>query len=380
MLRVPTLDRWAADPEQDLLRLRWLAGNPVHLKAFAAMTSPCNRLLRACFVALCLAMVSQGAVAALNDCSGPLPITVNIPNVAVPSSLPVGQVIPGARGSFAIPVNCVNGVPSAGSRWNLTESTAAPFSLVLGFTDVYTRSGMNAGLGFRLRDSNGNVLVPFDYQGGSRTTFDLGPARTGANTLQGSFELVKTASTIAPGSGGFSLQAHVPQQVWANGGNGPTSAIALAYAIQPTTVASCSVTQSNITVPMPTVSRSSLPGIGATSGGVRFNIALNCESGSNLRISMTDATLPSNQTTTLTLAAASTAVGIGVQMLYGAELVKYGPAPYSYTGPVPSTNSINLGVRSGTVQIPFQARYIRTGSTLGAGTVQALSTFMLSYQ
>ncbi|QSX74368.1 fimbrial protein [Lysobacter arenosi] len=343
------------------------------------MTNPCNRRLRACFVALCLAMVSQGAAAI--SCSAPLPITVNIPSVSVPSSLPIGQAIPGALASYAIPVNCINGPPAAGSRWYLTNNGGqGGFNLYPGFTDVYTWGGMSGGLGFRLRDASGNILAPIDYQY-SRSTFNLGPASAGANTLQGSFELVKAASIVAQGSGTLPTSAHIPNQAWANGGSAGNSTIRLQYTILPTPVASCSVTQSNISVALGTVSGSLLPSIGATSNAAPFNISLNCESGSNVRISMTDATLPSNESTTLTLSAASTALGVGVQMLYAGALVKYGPAPNSYTtSSVPSTNSISLGVQSGAVQIPFQARFVRTGSTVGAGTVQALSTFTLSYQ
>jgi hypothetical protein len=140
-------------------------------------------------------------------CSGPLPVTVNIPAVSVPKSLAVGQSIPGGKASFAIALTCsFNFAP--GARWWLKTNPSATMTLVPGYSDVYTMSGMTAGIGFRVRGNNGMVLSPIDY-GGTSNSFDLSPATLDPNMLVGSFELVKTAETVATGNFSFSTYASV---------------------------------------------------------------------------------------------------------------------------------------------------------------------------
>lgn len=326
-----------------------------------------------------LSIAGRQASAAVTDCTSALPITVNLQNVAVPTSLPVGQDIPGATGNFTATETCVNNTPSAGSSWYLTENSIAAFTLVAGYTDVYTSAGMVAGIGFRLRDRNGAALQTIAY-GGGNTTFVMGPANTGTSVIAGTFQLVRTAVAIGSGAGTIALYGHVPSQAWANQ-NQASSRVNLNYSILQQTVAACAVTQSTVSVTMPAVSASSLPTVGATSGGVGFGIGLNCEANANPRVSMSDATTPSNSSDTLTLASASTAQGVGVQVQYAGQTVIYGPTPFSYNnGATASANSVNLGPQSGTVQIPFAARYVRNGATLQAGSVQAAAIFLLSYQ
>lgn len=77
------------------------------------INQPSRLILRA--LALLLLLVTVKAFARYTDCTAPLPLTVNLPSVSVPSSLPVGQPIPGAKASFAIPVTCSYTFPG-GSR------------------------------------------------------------------------------------------------------------------------------------------------------------------------------------------------------------------------------------------------------------------------
>jgi type 1 fimbria pilin len=342
------------------------------------LPKPILRHLTTFLAALCLAFAGHEARAGVTDCSGSLPLTVNLQTVSIPTNLAVGQVIPGATGNFTVTETCINNTPTGAVSWYLTDSSAGAFTLVAGFQDVYTRAGMMAGVGLRLRDRNGVGLQAIAY-GATTSTFVLGPAVTGVSQVSGTFELVRTAATVGSGTGSISAFMHVHNQVWANQ-NQAASLINLNFTIAPTTVPACSVTQQVISVHLPSVSASSLPTTGATSGGSGFTIGLNCEANSHPSISMSDGNNLSNTTDTLTLAPASTAQGVGVQLQYGGQAIVFGPTPFSYiNGTTVSANSVSLGQQSGNVQIPFTARYVRNG-TLQAGSVQAMATFLLAYQ
>jgi type 1 fimbria pilin len=342
------------------------------------LPKPILRHLTPILVTLCLSLTAHEVRAAVTDCTASLPLTVNLQTVSVPTNLAAGQAIPGARGNFTVTENCINNTPTGAVSWYLTDNSVGTFTLVPGFQDVYTRTGMVAGVGLRVRDRNGTALQPISY-GGATSTFVLGPAVTGVSQVSGTFELVRTAATVGSGTSAITTYMHVHTQVYGNQ-NQSSSQISLNYTIAPTTVPACSVTQQVISVNLPSVSASSLPATGATSGGSAFTIGLNCEANSHPNISMSDGNMLSNTTATLTLAPASTARGVGVQVQYGGQAITFGPSPFSYiNGTAVSANSVSLGQRSGTVQIPFTARYVRNG-TLQVGSVQAMATFLLSYQ
>jgi type 1 fimbria pilin len=254
-------------------------------------------------------------------------------------------------------------------------------TVVPGYSDVYTMSGMLAGIGFRMRGANGAVLVPINY-GGTTNAFDLGPAAIGSNVLQGAFELVKISQSVATGSFSFSAYASVNDIAYANGGTAPASTLTFGYTVKAAAVAACSVSQSDVNITLPTVAAKEFASVGATAGVKTFALSLTCEDNAKPQISLTDVVNPSNQSTELSLAPGSTATGLAMQILYGSTLVRYGPAPYSYTdGKTPaSANGIDLTVGSGGVQIPFSVRYVRTGTPVTAGSVRGMATFSMSYQ
>lgn len=342
------------------------------------LSKPIIRHLKTVVATLCLAFAGHEARAAVTDCTASLPLTLNLQTVSIPTNLAVGQVIPGATGNFTVTENCINNTPTGAVSWYLTDNSIAAFTLVAGFQDVYTRTGMVAGVGLRVRDRNGIAQQAISYRGAT-STFVLGPAATGVSQVSGTFELVRTAATVGSGTTNVATYLHVHNQVYGNQNQG-ASLISLNYTIAPTTVPACSVTQQVISVNLPSVSASSLPTAGATSGGSVFNLGLNCEANARPSISMSDGNQLSNTTTTLTLAPASTAQGVGVQVHHGGQAIIFGPTPFSYVGGTTvSANSVSLGQRSGTVQIPFTARYVRNGP-LQVGSVRSMATFLLHYQ
>ena len=313
-----------------------------------------------------------------SDCTAPLPASINVPSLSVPSTLEVGKDIPGAKASFSIVITCTNTFNGV-LHWYVSMDSGAAIQLVASFTDVYTVPGMPAGVGFRIRGPGGAVLIPIVY-GTAASTFDFGVAKSPVSVIQGSFELVKTASAIAVGSFSFSTNAHVPSTEYANAGLSSQSALIFGYTINSVTVGGCVVSKSDIAVPLQNVHVPELPTVGSTAYPTPFGIDLLCDSNTRPQISMTDAASPSNQTTELTLAPGSTASGIAIQILSNEVMMHFGPAPISYSGSGAGiNNSINLGTVSGATHLPFTARYVRTGA-IKPGKVLGRATFTLTYQ
>ncbi|WP_213765792.1 fimbrial protein [Caballeronia sp. dw_19] len=322
-------------------------------------------------------LFSTKVFSAYSDCTAPLPAFVNLPSVSVPTNLAVGQDIPGAKASFSITITCTNKFNGTVHWYAQVSGLSA--ALVDGYSDVYMFPGITQGIGFRMRAIDGTVMKPISYSGTSNT-FDFGVAQTGVSVLQGSFELVKTASAVAAGSFKFGAYVSAPSTEYANGGSGSNSLLSWGYTINPVTVAACSVVKSDIAVPLQNVHVSELPAPGSIAYPTNFGIDLRCESNARPQITLTDAATPLNQSTELTLAPGSTASGIAIQILYNDALVRLGPAPIFYTGSGAAiTNSLDLGTVSGGIHLPFTARYIRTGN-LTPGSVLGRATFTFTYQ
>ncbi|MDY7804736.1 fimbrial protein [Burkholderia stagnalis] len=147
-------------------------------------------------------------------------------------------------------------------------------------------------------------------------------------------------------------------------------------------VPTCRVTTPAITVPLGNMPASTFTGVGTPSPSKPFNIELECsgiETGKNLNVytTLTDHTNPGNVSDTLTLAKDSTATGIGIQVLNGSTVVKYGPD----SSAIGNKNQWKAGAAgNGTFTIPLTARYVQTAPKITPGTANGLATFTMSYQ
>ncbi|NYH15348.1 fimbrial protein [Paraburkholderia bryophila] len=143
------------------------------------------------------------------------------------------------------------------------------------------------------------------------------------------------------------------------------------------TTRSCSVTQSAVEVTLPSAFVSNLTTLGSTTGSTSFNLQLSCSQGTNVKVTLTDATNDSNRSTTLGLAPGSFASGVGLQVLNGSTPIAYGPD----AAIAENTNQWSAGTAAGGVMnIPLVAQYVRTAGALVPGTVKGMATFTMSYQ
>ncbi|MDD5411252.1 MAG: fimbrial protein [Methylobacter sp.] len=139
----------------------------------------------------------------------------------------------------------------------------------------------------------------------------------------------------------------------------------------------CSVTTSSVSVTLPNVSITSLSSVGQTSGDTRFDIGLNCQSGANVYVTLTDATKPNNTTSLLSLGPSSTAAGVKLRILKSdGNPVSFGPD----SAVAGTSNQWLVGSSASTNDIPLTVQYYRAGGALKPGAVNAAATFTMSYQ
>lgn len=139
------------------------------------------------------------------------------------------------------------------------------------------------------------------------------------------------------------------------------------------TSSTCQVTGSVKSVKLPKVDASSIRNnIGI---GTPFNIGMSCDPNVNVKITLTDAAMPSNTTGVLTPAPGSTSSGVGLQILNSQGIVKFGPDS-SKAG---NLNQWTVGPSSGLANIPLKVQYVSTG-VVKPGTIKGLMSYTLSYQ
>lgn len=137
----------------------------------------------------------------------------------------------------------------------------------------------------------------------------------------------------------------------------------------------CTVSTSNLTFPIGTVSASKFGnsvGITPPEAQNTQNLKLNCSSQANIYASFSGVQNPDvSDQTVLALTnqgAASTAKGVGVQIVYNGSPLKIG-------------QKIKLKTSSGGQEsLPFTARYYQTKTAVGAGTANSTATLNLTYQ
>ncbi|MFV3414699.1 fimbrial protein [Pseudomonas nitroreducens] len=324
-------------------------------------------ILATCILSFCLSIAALPAFARYSDCTAPLPMTLSTPNVGVLSSLPVGQTIPGTRTSFSLQVSC-NFTFAPTDGWYLFANGQA-FSTTP-YANVYTYPGLAAsGLGLRVLGASGTALTLESSSVGFRLK-----TATGNDALSGAFELVKLSNTISTVAQSTQWWFHVPNQQWANQTD-VKSTLTYNYTVSRPSIPTCSVDTPSLEVTLPNVGKQTFRAMGATAGAQAFNLGLHCEANVRAQLSFSDMSNPGNAGNSLRLATASTAAGLGVQLLSQGSVVQYTPAGGS-TGTVLSilTNSTAQAV-----VIPLIARYVQVNDSVAPGTVIANAAYTLTY-
>jgi type 1 fimbria pilin len=317
----------------------------------------------ACVLGICTTTSAQAAVCSFVT-GGLAAANVNFGNVVIPANAAVGSTV--ARSSTTF------GSVLGGATYSCgTSATVSVLMSGAGTSGVYPTN--IPGLGVRVT-LNGNAIwgiwgtyaAPFSFGVGSSGSFSFGGM--GITT-----ELVITAPVSL--SGTDALSYNVSPWVTISPASGGTALTVANLSVTGTlALASCSVRTASVSVTLPNVSAGSLNT--GSSGRTPFSLGLNCPNGVKVYVTLTDASNVANTSTTLGLTRNSTAAGVGLQILNGANPIAYGLD----SAAAGNTNQWSAGVGAGgAMNIPLIAQYVRTG-TVTTGTVQGVATFTMSYQ
>lgn len=133
---------------------------------------------------------------------------------------------------------------------------------------------------------------------------------------------------------------------------------------------SCSVSNTAISVPLGEVNVSQFIGPGSTPKTYNFNVALDCDAGTKVNITL-DGTHDSSGipgVLALSPSAGTVAQGAGVQLLHGGTPVALG---------VPIATG--TAATAGNYNIPLVAQYYQTADTVRPGVANSAATFTMTY-
>jgi len=179
-------------------------------------------------------------------------------------------------------------------------------------------------------------------------------------------DLVKIASVTGSGplQNGSLVRALVP---------GDLDVLDVALAAGSVQTVACSVTNTNIVVPMGQAKNTDFSGVGSTSGDADFSIALNCDAATRVNITLAAGSAGAADSAqgilNLNSGSGDTAGGVGVQVLYNSSPVALGTRFFTSTTAADGPSSL-----------PFKARYYQTQAKVTPGKADATATFTMTYQ
>lgn len=248
-----------------------------------------------------------------------------------------------------------------------TTATVIDGELVPGYTNVY-KTGVD-GIGIKF------YAIAFGYSNTQPAPFEM--SVSSSNTKPSFFSAAQLIVT-GPVLGG-TIETLPSMQVIYKQGSDEALTYTLSVNSNISIVAkACKLIGSEIEVKLPQVLSSTMKAPGSVGGETGFNIRLtDCPAGLSVYATLTDATDPTNVSTTLKPADESTAGGVGYQVLYRGSPIAYGP-----DSSAPATkNQFLVGRPTGpSLDIPMSVRYVRTADALSPGTVKGHVILNMSYQ
>lgn len=134
----------------------------------------------------------------------------------------------------------------------------------------------------------------------------------------------------------------------------------------------CTVNSPTISVPLGIVKPSEFKGYGSSpddSRTAQFSIPLTCNSDANINLEIGGTTFDFKNGVLATDQGDDAASGVGIQVLYKNKPIVL-KTPFEVDSPT----------SEGLFNIPLQARYFQTASTVGIGSVKASATFTITYK
>lgn len=327
-------------------------------------------------------LIVTADVQAFATCDPGPPTVLSIPPIDVPANPVMGQVLGDPNGyAFDVPnaMRCTYDATVVIDYWShMTFSTAHRYIgywlSAQGVNMPIHQSGVTGvGVGMVAQDRDGGPLLGVGGITTLRDRVNPGIATWGVRGRVFFFVTGNVQGGLMAGGtlGSFGVYTATRAHDIAIGNT----------LIGPPRKPTCAVATPSLTMSLGEVSARLFSGVGSVAGSITDTISLNCAGGTgasvDVLVTLTDQTKPDNRSDRLTLTSASTASGVALQLLFGAQLLSYGEDS-SMLG---NANQWSAGsTDNGLFQISLTARYVQTQPLIKPGTANGVATFTLSYR
>ncbi|MGF6094066.1 fimbrial protein [Pseudomonas sp. 18175] len=309
------------------------------------------------------------------------PTVLAIAPIDVPASPIMGQVLGDPNGyAFEVPdaMRCTYRPDLVIDYWSYM--TFSPAHRYLGYwlpaqgfrMPVYQTGVTGVGVGMVAQDRDGGSYEPVSGMATLRSGVNPGIPTWGVRGQVFFFVTGNIQGGVIPGGTLGSLHVYT---------SGTMHDIAIANTlVGPPSKPTCTVSTPALTMNLGEVPARQFTGVGSVAGSATDTITLQCAGGTgatvDVRVTLTDQSNPANRSDRLTLTGSSTAAGVALQLLYGAQVVSYGED----SSAVGNVNQWLAGsTDNGLFQITLTARYVQTLDFIKPGTANGVATFTLSY-
>lgn len=328
------------------------------------------QMIKQCFFLLVLGTAALFMPHAKATCTTPdLPKMIDVASISVPTTLAVGDTIPGTEQTVHVAGNCDQSVDSGLEIVSCYYGSGAE---IPGLRGVYD-SGV-PGVGVALMNDQGQRISGAGGVQCDSRAMPIGYVSTDGKqsfSFAVTLELVKTSPTV---SSGTLIQAQTKFGIGVFGHEGIGSPNDIAYAgnviLHEVT---CSVSPKNLTVDLGDFPVSDFIGTGTLSSPAQeFYVSVNCDTTVQPEVKITSANgYETNFEGVIKLTKESgMATGVGVRMLFDNNIATFDT--YVPTDRPASANE--------TLQIPFQVRYEQISDVVTPGPANSIATLTLAYK
>lgn len=328
------------------------------------------QMIKQCFFILVLGTAALFMPHAKATCTSPdMPKMINVASISVPTTLAVGETIPGTEQAVHVAGNCDQ---SGDKGLEIVSCYYGSGAEIPGLKGVYD-SGV-PGVGVALKNEEGQrISGAGGVQCDSRGT-PIGYVSSDGSqsfSFQVTLELVKTSDTV---SSGTLVQAQTRFGIGVFGHEGIGNPNDIAYSgnviLHQVT---CSVLPRNLTVDLGDFPVSDFVSVGMLSSPAQtFDVTVNCNSTVQPEVKVTssngyetafEGVLKLTQQT-------GVATGVGVQMVFDGNIASFD----TYV------NTQREAVANETLTIPFQVRYEQVSDVVTPGPANTVATITLAYK
>ncbi|ELW1647059.1 fimbrial protein [Enterobacter oligotrophicus] len=328
------------------------------------------QMIKQCFFLLVLGTAALFMPHAKATCTSPdMPKMINVASISIPTTLAVGETIPGTEQTVHVAGNCNQSVDSGQEIVSCYYGTGAE---IPGLRGVYD-SGV-PGVGIALMNDKGQrISGAGGVQCDSRGT-PVGYVSTDGQqsfSFEVTLELVKTSNTV---SAGTLVQGQTEFGIGVFGHEGIGNPNHISYSGNVTLhEVTCNVSPKNLTINLGDFPVSDFIGAGVLSSPAqKFYVSVNCDTTVQPEIKINSANgYESGYEGVIKLTQQTgMATGVGVRMLFDDNIATFD----TY---IPTKQPANANE---TLAIPFEVRYEQVSDTVTPGPANSIATLTLAYK